>query len=154
MELYPTIPIGDFRNNFVEQLNRVLSNEQWVGLTGNPDRILVKVSNFYHDPKKDLISFGFRYITGKGLIYEPPVVYANRMDDDGNSIETKAIPAMAHYPKEPWGKPQYHHSSVHIYLPKGAIGVGKWQFYVEGTEGEGEVKKWRSEPWELEVKVD
>lgn len=151
IDVYPTIPQGRIRREFNSQLVRVLSEQQWAQLTGNPARMLVSIYQFYYDEIRGQLKFSFRYESGKVLINKTPTVFATQVDDDGNALQTLAFPAIAHYPKKPWNKLDHHRGSISIYLPEGAIGVGKWRFYMEGTAGEGGFLKWKTEVWEMEV---
>ncbi len=148
---YRNIPTGRFRNEFVQKLVSFVSGDDWEKLTGNPDRMLVIIYHFYHDPKKEIVKFNLRHVTGREPIISEPTVVAEKLNKKREVEKIVTLPATPFYPKTTWEEGRSKNCAIQIHLPAAEFSPGIWRFKVEGTVGKFEDSKWTSEPWELEI---
>lgn len=138
---------GYLRNTIAEIIARQSTAEAWQAVSGNEGRVLVTLSNFYHDSVKQTIRFGFHQAAGMDGLYEHPVLELFQTDSVGREINRREMLLPVFYPKVDWANATLRsHGAAEVNVPAGDLPHGEWHFRARGTAGEQRQYRWVSEP--------
>ena len=138
---------GYLRNTIAEIIARNSTGEAWQAVSGNEGRVLVTLSNFYHDSVKQTIRFGFYQAAGVEGLYEHPVLELFQTDQAGREVNRLEILLPVTYPKIDWLNASLRSfGAASVEVPVGDLPRGEWYFRAKGTAGAKRQYRWVSEP--------